>query len=130
MEQIKQFILDYWQFLVAGGVFIISLVTSIIVIVKKSGGKVSLWDAMKTALMEKIPGWIAAVEVGGSGEAKKNAVVNMAVKEAASVIGRKLSDEETELVIALAGKYIEEVLSCPQKKTTNVLNRKVKYRVE
>ena len=128
MEEFKNFIFENWKLLAAGGLFLFSIIISTIVVVKKSGGKMTVWEAMKNVLLEKIPNWITIVETDGNGEEKKNGVINLALKEAASVVGRKLSDQERDLVIALASKMIEEVLAAPQKKNL-VAQRKGKYRV-
>ena len=83
--------------------------------------------------MEQIPSWISIVEKEGSGEEKKNAVINLAVKKAGEFLGRSLSTEETELIISLASRYIELVLATPQKKEVPLIEaqqaKKSKYRI-
>lgn len=113
---IKQFLEDYWKYLAAGAALLFSTIISTAIIIKKSGGKMSIWEALKSVILEKIPSWIAIVEKEGSGEEKKNAVLNLAVREASEILGRSLTPEETELIMALAGKQIELVLATPQKK--------------
>ena len=124
----KEFILDNWKTIAAVGLAIISSIISTIIIIKKSGGKISVWDALKAVILEKIPSYIAIVETEGHGEEKKNSVLNMALREAAESLGRKLTEEETNAIIALANKQIEKVLAAPQKK--EIADRpKSKYRV-
>lgn len=126
----KEFILQNWKIFAAAVLTVISSIISAIVIIKKSGGKVSWWDAIRAVILEKIPSYVAIVEVDGHGEEKKDAVLNMALKEASEMLGRQLSNEETELVIALASKQIEKVLAAPQKKEIAPKTPKSKYRVD
>ena len=125
----KEFILQNWKILAAAVLTVISSIISAVVIIKKSGGKVSWWDAIKAVILEKIPSYVAIVEVDGHGEEKRNTVLNMALKEASEMLGRRLSNEETELIIALASKQIEKVLAAPQKKEIAPKTPKSKYRV-
>ena len=115
-KNMKEFLEQYWKPIASAGFLLVSIITSTIVIIKKSGGKMSLWDALKAVLLEKLPSLIAVVEKDGSGEEKKNAVLNLALKEASEVIGRQLTVEETELIMSLVGKQIELILATPQKK--------------
>lgn len=124
----KEFILENWKTIAAVGLAIISSIISTIIIIKKSGGKISVWDALKAVILEKIPSYIAIVEIEGHGEEKKNSVLNMALREAAESLGRKLTEEETNAIIALANKQIEKVLAAPQKKEIPE-KPKSKYRV-
>lgn len=128
---IKQFLEDYWKYIAAASMVILSTILSTVIIVKKSGGKISVWDALKTVILEKIPSWIAIVEKEGSGQEKKNAVLNLAVREASEILGRSLTPEETELIMAFAGKQIELVLATPQKKEVAPIPEKPKskYRI-
>ena len=124
----KEFILENWKTIAAVCLAIISSIISTIIIIKKSGGKVSVWDALKAVILEKIPSYIAIVETDGHGEEKKNKVLNMALREAADALGRNLTEEETNAIITLANKQIEKVLAAPQKK--EISDRpKSKYRV-
>jgi len=124
----KEFILENWKAIAAVSLAIISSIISTIIIIKKSGGKISVWDALKAVILEKIPSYIAIVETEGHGEEKKNSVLNMVLREAAESLGRKLTEEETNAIIALASKQIETVLAAPQKK--EMTDRpKSKYRV-
>ena len=67
------------------------------------------------------------VEVDGHGEEKKNKVIQMALKEASESLGRSLTDDESEAIIALVSKQIELTLATPQKK--EIKSSKGKYRV-
>lgn len=128
----KEFLQQYWKILALAALMFLSIATSTANLVKKSGGKVSVWDALKSAVLEKIPSWITFVEKDGSGEEKKNAVINMALREAGEMLGKDLSPEEKELIISLASKQIELILAAPQKKDVVVVapeKPKSKYRV-
>lgn len=130
-DNMLEFLKEYWKLIAAGLLVVISTVSSTVVIVKKSGGKVSYWDALKSVLLEKIPSWISIVEKEGSGEEKKNAVLNLALNEASDLFGRELTPEERELILSLAGKQIELILAAPQKK--EVVNKEAKvspYRIQ
>ena len=127
----QEFILENWKLIAAVVLSILSAIISTIIIVKKNGGKVSWWDAIKAVILEKVPSYISIVEVEGHGEEKKNAVLNMAIREASEMLGRPLSNEESQLVIGLAGKQIEKVLAAPQKKQIAPEKApKSKYRVD
>ena len=129
----EEWLKENWKLVAAAGGLFVSTVLSTIIIVKKSGGKLSAWEVLKTVLLEQIPSWISIVEREGSGEEKKNAVINLAVKKAGEFLGRNLSTEETELIISLASRYIELVLATPQKKEVPQVEeqqaKKSKYRI-
>lgn len=97
-------------------VLFICLIISSIIIAKKSGGKVSFWDALKARILEQIPLWADLVEQNGNGEAKKQKVLKLAVKEASQLLGRELTAEEINAVSILASEHLEAVLEAPQKK--------------
>lgn len=97
-------------------VLFICLIISSIIIAKKSGGKVSFWDALKARILEQIPFWADLVEQNGNGEAKRQKVLKLAVKEASQLLGRELTAEETNAVAILASEHLEAVLEAPQKK--------------
>lgn len=129
----EEWLKENWKLVAGVGGLFMSTILSTIIIVKKSGGKLSAWEALKSVLMEQIPSWISIVEKEGSGEEKKNAVINLAVKKAGEFLGRSLSTEETELIISLASRYIELVLATPQKKEVPLIEaqqaKKSKYRI-
>ena len=123
----QEFILKNWKLIAAALLMIVSTIVSTIIIVKNGKGKISVWDALKSVILEKIPSFIAMVEVDGHGEEKKNKVIQMALKEASESLGRSLTDDESEAIIALVSKQIELTLATPQKKETKP--SKGKYRV-
>ena len=126
----KEFILENWKIIAAIFLTIVSTILSTIIIVKKSGGKISVWDVIKAVILEQIPSFIAIVETEGHGDEKRNKVLNMTLKEAEDKLGRPLSNEENQMIIALASKQIEVVLAAPQKKEINKgAVQKSKYRV-
>ena len=127
----QEFILENWKLIAAIALSILSAVISTIIIVKKSGGKVSWWDAIKAVILEKVPSYISIVEVEGHGEEKKDAVLNMAIREASEMLGRPLTNEESQLIIGLAGNQIEKILAAPQKKQiAPEKTHKSKYRAD
>ena len=97
-------------------VLFVCLIISSIIISKKSGGKVSFWDALKARILEQIPFWAELVEQNGNGEAKKQKVLKLAIKEASQLLGRDLTAEEMNAVAILASEHLEAVLEAPQKK--------------
>lgn len=123
----QEFIFKNWKLIAAALLMIVSTIVSTIIIVKNGKGKISVWDALKSVILEKIPSFIAMVEVDGHGEEKKNKVIQMALKEASESLGRSLTDDESEAIIALVSKQIELTLATPQKKETKP--SKGKYRV-
>ena len=128
MEEVINFIKEYWKIILAVLVSLITTIISTIVIIKKSGGKLSLLEALKLAIVQNIPGWAAVVECPGSGEEKKNAVVNLALRLAAKMLNRKLTDEERDLVKSFTVENLELVLAAPHKKESRE-ERKSIYRV-
>ena len=125
----KEFFIQNWQYIAAICFTAFSTAFSTILIIKKSGGKISVWDALKSVILEKIPSYVSIVETEGHGEEKKNKVLNMALREAAQKLGRELTEEESQMIVALASKQIEIVLAAPQKKELPE-KPKSKYRVE
>ena len=111
--------------IILGVILVICMIISSIITVKKSGGKVSFWDALKARIFENIPMWIDLVEKPGNGEAKKEAVLDFALNEAKAYLGRELTDEEKEAVKLLASSHLENVLHSTKAKT-----KKSKYTVK
>lgn len=111
-----KFIQENLKLIIEIALMVILIILSVISLVKKSGGKISVWDAVKAVILEKIPSFIAIVESDGKGEEKKNKVLNLVLKEAEESLGRPLSQEEFNAIVVLASKQIELVLAAPQKK--------------
>ena len=126
MEEFKEFIIANWQLLASAVLFIIATIIGI-VRGRKKGYTFS--DILVGLITEQLPHWISLAEVsGGNGEQKKVQVLNNALNFASKTLGRKLSEEETSFIIAQASKYIEEILSAPQKKNVPEVKKNAKYR--
>ena len=126
----KQFLLQNWKYILGFILLATTIIVSAIITVKKSGGKVSFFEALKAKIIEQIPLWVDLVEREGHGEEKKDKVLNMAISEAACLLGRPLTDDEKNLIIAMASNQIEAVLKTPQKKEASNKKSKSKYTVE
>lgn len=128
MEEAKQFIIENWKLLASALLFLIAFVVGL-VRGKKKG--YSLSDILMGMLVEQLPHWISMAEaVGGTGEQKKVQVLNNALNYTARALGRKLTEEETSLIIAKSSEAIEKILSTPQKKEVEKVEVKknAKYR--
>ena len=128
MEEVKQFIIENWKLLASALLFLIAFVVGL-VRGKKKG--YSLSDILMGMLVEQLPHWISMAEaVGGTGEQKKVQVLNNALNYTARALGRKLTEEETSLIIAKSSEAIEKILSTPQKKEVEKVEVKknAKYR--
>lgn len=114
MEEVKQFIIENWKLLASALLFLIAFVVGL-VRGKKKG--YSLSDILMGMLVEQLPHWISMAEaVGGTGEQKKVQVLNNALNYTSRALGRKLTEEETSLIIAKSSEAIEKILNTPQKK--------------
>jgi hypothetical protein len=114
MEEFKEFLINYWQFLASGVLFIIATVIGIVRMKKKG---MTFQEILSGILMEQIPLWISMSETtGGSGEQKKVAVLNKALNYCSSKLGRQLSETESQMIISYVSEKIETVLATPQKK--------------
>ena len=128
MEEAKQFIIENWKLLASALLFLIAFVVGL-VRGKKKG--YSLSDILMGMLVEQLPHWISLAEaVGGTGEQKKVQVLNNALNYTSRALGRKLTEEETSLIIAKSSEAIEKILSTPQKKEVEKVEVKknAKYR--
>ena len=128
MEEVKQFIIENWKLLASTLLFLIAFVVGL-VRGKKKG--YSLSDILMGMLVEQLPHWISMAEaVGGTGEQKKVQVLNNALNYTARALGRKLTEEETSLIIAKSSEAIEKILNTPQKKEVEKVEVKknAKYR--
>jgi hypothetical protein len=128
MEEVKQFIIENWKLLASALLFLIAFVVGLIRGKKKG---YSLSDILMGMLVEQLPHWISMAEaVGGTGEQKKVQVLNNALNYTARALGRKLTEEETSLIIAKSSEAIEKILNTPQKKEVEKVEVKknAKYR--
>lgn len=128
MEEVKQFIIENWKLLASALLFLIAFVVGL-VRGKKKG--YSLSDILMGMLVEQLPHWISMAEaVGGTGEQKKVQVLNNALNYTSRALGRKLTEEETSLIIAKSSEAIEKILNTPQKKEVEKVEVKknAKYR--
>lgn len=125
MEQIINFIRNNYKQIIGVLTLLAAIIVSAIITVKKSGGKVSFWEALKARIFEQIPLWAELVEKPGNGEAKKEAVIELALNEAKAYLGRELTDPEKQALITMASSHLENVLKSPKAKA-----KKSKYTVK
>ena len=125
MEIVLNFIKENLKEIISVAVLIVVIIISAIISVKKSGGKISFWEALKSRIFEQIPLWADLVEKPGNGEAKKEAVIELALNEAKAYLGRELTESEHQAIITLASSHLENVLKAPKAKS-----KKSKYTVK
>ena len=125
MDQIINFLKNNYKEILSVLILIVAIIVSAIITVKKSGGKVSFWEALKSRIFEQIPLWAELVEKPGNGEAKKEAVIELALNEAKAYLGRELTDPEKQALITMASSHLENVLKAPKAKS-----KKSKYTVK
>lgn len=114
MEEFKEFLIKNWQLLASAVLFIIATVIGIIRMKKKG---MTFQEIMSGILMEQMPLWVSMAETaGGTGDQKKVFVLNKALNYCASKLGRQLSQDESDMIIAYASEKIESILATPQKK--------------
>lgn len=126
---VKEFILENWPKIAAILITVIASVISTVIIIKKSGGKVKIWDVLTAAILKQVPSFVSIVETKGSGEEKRNKVIKMSLEYAKDELGRALTDEETVAIVSLVSRQIELILAAPQKKELPE-KPKSKYRVD
>lgn len=130
ITELKEFFIKNWQLILSAVLFIVSFIVGLITRRKKG---YTFSDILLGLISEQLPQWISAAEAtGNAGEQKKVQVLNDALNYAARTLGRKLSEEETSIIIANASEQIEKILGTPQKKVAeeaDVKSKKVsKYR--
>ena len=114
MEEFKQFLIQNWQLLASTVLFIVTTVIGIIRMKKKG---MTFQEIMSGILMEQLPLWISMSETsGGTGEQKRVFVLNKALNYCSGKLGRTLTQQESDLLIAYATEKIESILATPQKK--------------
>lgn len=125
MDEILNFVKANLKEIVSVVILIAAIIISAIITVKKSGGKTSFWEALRARIFEQIPLWADLVEKPGNGEAKKEAVIELALNEAKAYLGRELTDPEKQALISMASSHLENVLKSPKAKS-----KKSKYTVK
>lgn len=125
MNEFLNFIKDNLKEIISVVILIAAIVISAIITVKKSGGKTSFWEALRARIFEQIPLWTDLVEKPGNGEAKKQAVIELALNEAKAYLGRELTDPEKQALISMASSHLENVLH-----STKAKSKKSKYTVK
>ena len=125
MNEIINFIKANYKQIISVIILIAAIIISSIITVKKSGGKTSFWEALRARIFEQIPLWAELVEKPGNGEAKKEAVIELALNEAKAYLGRDLTDPEKQALISMASSHLENVLKSPKSKS-----KKSKYTVK
>lgn len=126
LEEVKSFVVENWQLILAAVLFVVALVSTVVTGLRKG---LSFGEIITGLISEQLPNWVNKAEKdGGTGEHKKVQVLNEAVNYAAKKLGRKLSEEETSMIVTKASEYIESVLSTPQKKESVEDPKKAKMR--
>ena len=125
MNEILNFVKANLKEIISVVILIAAIIISAIITVKKSGGKTSFWEALRARIFEQIPLWAELVEKPGNGEAKKEAVIELALNEAKAYLGRELTDPEKQALISMASSHLENVLKSPKAKS-----KKSKYTVK
>ena len=125
MEEVKNFLLQNWQFILTAALLIATFIIALIKGLKKG---LSISDILLGYLLDQVPMCINTAEgTGMTGEEKRVQVLNNALTYAAKQLGRKLNEQEAALIVAHVSTKIEEILSTPQKKESQQPN-KSKYR--
>ena len=126
MHELKEFFINNWQLIVSACLFIVSFIIGLITRRKKG---YTFSDILLGLISEQLPQWISLAEAaGGTGEQKKVAVLNDALNYASRTLGRKLSEEETSVIITNASALIEKILGTPQKKEAEAQDQALKKR--
>lgn len=125
MNDILNFVKANLKEIISVLILVIVIIVSSIITAKKSGGKISFWEALKSRIFEQIPLWADLVEKPGNGEAKKEAVIELALNEAKAYLGRELTTPEQQAIITLTSSHLENVLRAPKAKS-----KKSKYTVK
>lgn len=111
-----EFIVVYWRYIVVAIAYLVSLVFSIILLVKKNKG-FDVYSKAINKVLVNIPEYICVAEASGAtGARKKLMVINLALQDLCNSFGRELTDDESNYIQGLLNQYIELVLCTPQKK--------------
>lgn len=124
MDELLNFIKVNYKLIIGCIILAATTIVSSIITVKKSGGKTTFWEALRARIFEQIPLWADLVEKPGNGEAKKQAVIELALNEAKAYLGRELTEPEQQALISMASSHLENVLKSPKAKA-----KKSKYTV-
>ena len=125
MDELLNFIKVNYKLILGCIILAATTIVSSIITVKKSGGKTTFWEALRARIFEQIPLWAELVEKPGNGEAKKQAVIDLALNEAKAYLGRELTEPEQQALISMASSHLENVLKSPKAKS-----KKSKYTVK
>lgn len=115
MNEVITFIVDYWQYISIGLLFIFEL---ILLIVKKRPMSLDAFQNAWNEAIKKIPSYIYGAEKSDelSGEGKKECVVQRTLQYISGELGRELTDKEISRVEGSISAFIEAILYCPTKK--------------
>lgn len=104
----KEFILNYWQYLV---IILVDLIGLVFILLRK---KQSITEAsIKEMIADVVPGYINLAEASGStGRTKLCLVVDLVLKR----IQKYISKSDEQFWISYIHDVIEAILSTPQKK--------------
>ena len=108
IEEIKNFILANWQFLISA---ILLIATFIVALIKGLKKGLSISDIILGFVLDQVPMWINDAESTNlTGEEKRIQVLNKAIQFTSKQLGRKLSEQESSLIATHVSTKIEEIL--------------------
>lgn len=108
MNEFLNFLKDNWQFLTA---IFVSVITSIVIWLIKKKPVLNKVDNILLAILENLPGIINGCEQLPKNEKKETAL--LLVK---AFVKKQFNIELPDSYLALAGNWIEAILTTPQKK--------------
>lgn len=122
MEEFKNWLLQNWSLLSSVLLFIVAAIISLI---RSKDKKATFLELVNGLILEQLPSWISEAEaIGGKGESKRVYVLNKALNYSAKKLGRNLTQEESDTLIAYSSENIESILLTPQKKAECLRGKK------
>ena len=113
MEAFVEFIQAYWQYLSFGLLFIVEV---LVFFLKKRPQTVDDFKSAVATVCNYLPSFIQKVEVPGRGCEKKEAVIALAFKGIKAIIGRDITNRESDYIEEIVSEQIEKILETPTKK--------------
>ena len=121
MEQVINFLREYWKLILYILLFLVALIFAIVK-GKKQG--LSISDIILGFILDQVPAWINSAEDGhATGPEKRARVLDAALQFASKQLGRDLTEQESSYIVSHVSVKIEEILSTPQKKEAQKRSR-------
>lgn len=109
----KEFLLNYWQLLLAGCLALLSVIVGLI----RKKPITNVLAQVVANLLEVLPSLIVSAEGSGAeGSIKLQAVIQAALSLCQQWLGRKLTADETSYLSSLIENAVESILTTPTKK--------------